>query len=485
MKKILYIIIVVFGTTSCLNDFLEVEPISNISSEIYWKSEKDVRAVLNSAYTHIQKAFNTGYLNWYEARSDNFIGNSGGSYPYQNINFNKLYSALAPASWNDWYKVISAANHALHFVPKMGNVMSEINRNHYLSEAHFLRAYAYFNLYRIWGDVPMVIQPVLTKTDVTKPAKTAKATIMELIIDDLEEADKLVNTSFTELFIYTPAALYALTTDVAMWNMDFAKAIEFSKKLIDLKLHTLDGVDFKTVCANAQTKDNIWTLKWSFVSNGRNMVTFTYYSNSNGLVPSKIVYEKWATPQYRKDMRRPATIDTTRLSSYTDNHFFRQPGNNIWKWSPGEKPHSDLMNESFLPIYRLADILLLRAEALNKTGKYAEAIAEMNKVRKRAGLPDKTTADYFDPITTEVDADMLENSILQERQFELFAEGKRWFDLMRTGKVMTVMNDFFDNYAAHYGGSDYRKFTDEWQLYWPVLQDILNENENLVQTGNY
>lgn len=485
MKKIIYILAVVFSTASCLNEFLEVEPISDISTEIFWKSEKDVRAEMNSAYMHIQKAFNTGYLNWYEARSDNFIGNSGGSYPYQNINFNKLYSALAPASWNDWYKVISAANHALHFVPGMGNVMSEINRNHYLSEAYFLRAYAYFNLFRVWGDVPLVTQPVLTKTDVTKPAKTAKATIMELIVADLEEADKLVNTSFTEIFIYTPAALYALTTDVAMWNKDYAKAIVFSQKLMDLKLHTLNGVDFKTVCANAQTKDNIWTLKWSFVSNGRNQVSYTYYNTANALVPSKLVYDRWASPEYRKDLRRPATIDTTKITSYTANHIFAQPAARIWKWSPDEAKHSDLMNDSYLPIYRLADILLLRAEALNKTGKYTEAIAEMNKVRNRAGLPDKTTADYTNPTTLKVDAEMLENSILQERQFELFAEGKRWFDLIRTGKAMSVMNDFFDNYVALYGGSDYKKFTDEWQLYWPILQDILNENENLVQTGNY
>lgn len=485
MKKIIFLALIILSTSSCLNDFLEVEPISDISTEIYWKSEKDVRAELNSGYTNIQKAFNTGYLNWFEARSDNFIGNSGGTYPYQNINFNKLDAALPACSWNDWYRVISSANHALHFIPLMDNVMTEVNRNHYLSEAYFLRAYAYFNLYRIWGDVPLVTKPVLTQSDVTKPAKVDKAKIMELINADLVEADKLVNTSVAQVFIYSPAALYALTTDVAMWNHDYEKAILFSQKLMDLKLHTLDGVDFKLVCSNAETKDNIFTLKWSFVSNGSNNVTYTYYNSSSALVPARPIYEKWAAPDYRKDIRRIATLDTLLITSYGSTHFATQPAARIWKWSPGENIHSDFMKESFLPIYRLADILLLRAEALNKKGKYAEAIIEVNKVRKRAGLADRTLLDYTDPLTSMVDPVLLENSILQERQFELFAEGKRWFDLMRTGKTMSVMNNFFDTYVAQYGETGYKNFTQDWQLYWPIKQDILIENENLTQTGDY
>lgn len=485
MKKIIFLGLIILSTSSCLNDFLEVEPLSVISTEIYWKSEKDVRAELNSAYANIQQAYNAGYLNWYESRSDNFIGNSGGSYPYQNINFNKLDASLPACSWNQWYRVVSIANHALHFIPLMDNVMTDQNRNHYLSEAYFLRAFAYFNLYRIWGDVPLVTEPVLSRTDVTKPAKVDKAKIMELINADLIEADKLVNTSVAELFIYSPAALYALTTDVAMWNHDYEKAILFSQKLLDLQLHTLDGVDFKLVCSNAETKDNIFTLKWSFVSNGINRVVFTYYNTADALVPARPIYIKWSAPDYAQDLRRSATLNELNISLYGSSHLASQPAARIWKWSPGQNIHSDYMKESYLPIYRLADILLLRAEALNKTGKYTEAIIEVNKVRKRAGLADRTLVDYTDPVTLQFVPDSLENSILQERQFELFAEGKRWFDLMRTGKVMSVMNDYFDNYIAKYHGRGYKKLTAEWQLYWPVKQDILNENENLIQTGDY
>ena len=125
----------------------------------------------------------------------------------------------------------------------------------------------------------------------------------------------------------------------------------------------------------------------------------------------------------------------------------------------------------------------MRAEALNRKGEYQDAIIEMNKVRRRAGLSEKTLSDYTG--ANGVDWVKIEDDILQERQFELFGEGKRWFDLMRTGRLESVMNTFYDGYITTYGGQGFIKYTEDWQKYWPVSQDILNENEKLVQTGNY
>jgi len=79
----------------------------------------------------------------------------------------------------------------------------------------------------------------------------------------------------------------------------------------------------------------------------------------------------------------------------------------------------------------------------------------------------------------------IEDDILQERQFELFGEGKRWFDLIRTGRAMTTMNDYFETDLKPFGVTNYTKFTNEWQIYWPVYQDNIIENSNLTQTGLY
>ena len=494
MKKIVSISIWMVVMTSCLNDFLEVEPLSDISTEIYWQTEKDVRAALNAAYAHLQSAYATGFLNWCELRSDNFLGPPGGTIPMQNVSFNNLTSSMPYCNWNNWYTMISVANYAIYFIPEIKNVMAEERQNHLLSEAYFLRAFAYFNLYRIWGDAPLITEPVLKKSDVYKPFKTEKSKIMELINADLEQALLLVDNYQEEVFLYSAGALYALCTDVAMWNHDYDKAIACSQQLFDLmgavtpNRYSIHDVDFSLVCADAQTTDNIWTLKWSYVSNGGNSNVMAYYNNA-GPVPTRVIYEKWQSEEDRcevRDERRLASIDSSRISVYTANHVNRIPQiSRIWKWTPGVRAIPEDVREASIPLYRLADIILLRAEAFNQKGLYQEAIDEMNRVRLRAGLTERTLFDYMDEETQAVSPGLIEDDILQERQFELLGEGKRWFDLMRTGRLMAVMNDHYDGYITTYGGTGFSRYTEEWQLYWPVSQDVLNENENLSQTGNY
>ena len=470
--------------TSCLNEFLTVEPLADITTSTFWKSENDVRAELNAGYAHIKNAYKTGFLYWTEARSDNFLGNVTGSSPVQNVSLNKLTSNLGACNWNHWYKLISVANYAIYFIPTMTDKMDEATRNHLLSEAYFLRAFAYFNLYRIWGDVPLVTQPTLRRSDVEKPLKSPKEDIFALVVSDLAAADTLVNVIVDEKFIYSPAALYALTTDVAMWEKDYEKAVLFSDKLYALGKHTLDGVNFADVCRDATTADNIWTLKWNYSTDGENNITATLANSSNPFVPTFELYQKWFAWEKEfnaRDLRRVATIDSAKYREFNTKHVMSLPNSTqCWKWSPGEHKPQTEYQECYIPIYRLADIILLRAEALNRLGRTDEAIEEMNKVRRRAGLPDKDAAYYAG------DSEKLEEDIWQERQFELYAEGRRWFDLRRTDRVEKVMNAYFTGYIAKYGGQDrYRLFEEEWQYYWPVSQDILNENENLKQTGSY
>ena len=134
-------------------------------------------------------------------------------------------------------------------------------------------------------------------------------------------------------------------------------------------------------------------------------------------------------------------------------------------------------NEKYVPFYRYADILLLRAEALNKQQRQEEALELLNMIRERAGLSLKTMDDF----TNASDRTLaMEDAILQERQLELLGEGRRWFDLIRTGRAMKVMNDYFENYIEAQTGDVCPRFTDEWQLYNNIL-----ENANLVQNGNY
>ena len=485
-KNKLYIVVSLFclmGMTSCLNEFLEPEPLNLITHENYWQSESDARAALNAAYAQLQQTYKAGFIFWLEARGDNFIGSSSGTYPYQAVCYNNPSSSYPCCNWNNWYKVVSIANYGIHFIPGMTGKLAEAKQRHLLSEAYFLRAYAYFNMVRIWGDVPLVTEPTLTKSDVVKPYRTDKELVMEQIIRDLDSAAVMVDLGVEELYLYSAGALYALVTEVAMWTHDYERALDFSQQLIDLNRYSLELADFAKVCCDANTTDNIWTMAWSYAANGDNSITISYNTSANSVIPTKRIYEKWTEWEAQAgcaDLRRIATLDSARVNQYGDSHCKRHPSAVVrsWKWSPGEFLVQTDYREMPIPLYRFADILLLRAEALNQTGDMAGAVEVMNRVRRRAGLPDRLTSDF-------ADVEQLEDAILQERQFELFEEGKRWYDLVRTGRAMKVMNEHFEGYVKQYKGSGYTLFTEDWQLYWPVHRDIINENEHITQTGNY
>ena len=160
MKKIY---LMALGTlllmTSCLNDFLDVEPESSIPQNKFWKTEDDLKYALNGAYSQLQSVYNDNggmsNLAWFVVRGDNFIGgNAGSRAPMLDVSLNVIPSGHVTTNWNVWYKVIGSVNYALHYIPQVTTVTESV-KNKYVSEAAFLRAYCYFNLARIWGAVPL------------------------------------------------------------------------------------------------------------------------------------------------------------------------------------------------------------------------------------------------------------------------------------------------------------------------------------------
>jgi len=485
MKKIIIFLVSIITMTACLDEALNVQPVSETYTNKYWKSSGDVRAALNSIYADMQKSFTTNYganyMDWYEMRSDNFIGSVSIGNPQNGIiNRNQLTAYSSPADWNLWYKSISTANYAIHFVPGI-EAIPEVTRNNFLAEAYFLRAFCYFNLIRIWGDVPYMDQPVITLSDLTWPTQTSKQVVMDsLILKDLHLSDSLTDVTQTDMFRFSPGVLYSLYTDVAMWNHDYATALTYSQKLYTLNKYTLvSTANYGTIFSTAITTENIWSLKWSYVNNNNNALYLNYvYTAPPYLIPSKPVKDLWATNAWRKDMRRGQMLDSNYV--YPTTHVTSLPYQAaIKKWGA-----VTITNEIPLIMYRLADIILLRAEALNKTGSYQLALDELNKIRVRAGLPKRLLTDYA---TAPDQTYAIESDILQDRQFELIGEGRRWFDLMRTGRAVTTMNNFFDSYLKLYGVTNYVPFdpAKTWQLYWPVFQNNIVINKNLIQIGNY
>lgn len=485
MKKILLFLLSLTLCTSCLNDFLDVQPVSDISTATFWKTESDARAALNSVYRDMQSNFSGttagNWLTWYEARSDNFVGTTISSgMPTAAANLNRLNSSHPGSNWNTWYKSVSTVNYALYYLPQMTE-LTEVKKNQFLAEAYTLRAYLYFSLVRIWGDVPLVLKPTLTFDDVEKPTQAPQAEVLAQVKKDLDEAIRFVDVGANELFFFSVGSLYSLYTDYAMWMRDYQAAERYSGLLMDLNRYSLvPGLNFAKVCSEATTSENIWTLKWLYENNGTNYVVYQLCRTSAPqLILSNPLKELWLKEEYATDMRRYQTIDTAYV--YSSNHIDSPPGDGaIWKWMPEER--MDEINDKYIPMYRYADVLLLRAEALNRLSRHAEALELLNLIRERAGIEPKGLSDYNGMSDLTV---AIEDDILQERQFELIGEGKRWFDLVRTGRAMRTMNSFFENYIEPNSTQSGIRFTENWQLYWPVYYNNILENENLKQNGDY
>ncbi|MEI7503625.1 MAG: RagB/SusD family nutrient uptake outer membrane protein, partial [Paludibacter sp.] len=328
MKKtsivLLTILTIMMLTTSCLNDFLDVQPVSDTYSSKFWKTELEARTGLNSIYADFQNNFKgTGgmnYIGWYELRSDNCYGvPQGGTFLYSELNMNKLYPSHSSSNWNTWYKSISMTNIAIYYIQKMTNI-SEAKQNNLMAEAYFLRAYCYFNLVRIWGNVPIVVKPLLSFSDVTYPSKDSSKVVMDsIILKDLDMAVSKVDPSYYDRFVFNAGPLYSLCTDVAMWNHDYVNAEKYSALLFGLNRYTLvSGPDFYKTVSTAITTENIWTLQWSYINNGYNPVVQSLFTYT---IVAKPVVDKWKTAEWRKDLRRPQTIDTTYSSIYGFTHL--------------------------------------------------------------------------------------------------------------------------------------------------------------------
>jgi hypothetical protein len=487
MKRLIYIVTGVFSllTIGCKKE-LDQQPISDLSSELFWKTAE--HALLGNAaiYDGIQKTFssNGSFTEWGDARSDNFT--FGGTGENQiNVVLNGLNSLTATASWNNLYLTIGRANAAIKYLPGISE-LSELQRNNYMAQAYGIRAFMYFWAVRLWGDVPVRLTPYEDIDETPNLARSpSDSVINSVIIPDLLKANSLVDKNAINVFELNAGGILAMLAEVYLWKKDYAKVLSTIDQLTALNRYALTPLTpvfltYKDIFVSGNTKENVWTLHWDYLVDGGNGIggkigssdqTSNYYIDSIPLL-------KWETN--KADIRRGINYDTTGANNL-------QRVIQIWKYYPLDpssgKPvvPSRGQNQVRLLLYRWADILLMRAEALNwgnndKTG----ATAIVNQIRARVKAGNVNAANYNN-FATQLD---VEKAILDERQLELFAEGKRWFDLVRTGRVIQVMDPVV-KHRQQLLGIGQTGFSDARKILWPISRDALTRDPLLIQNPPY
>ncbi len=510
MKKIIYIFLIAAGVlTSSCSDWLDVLPKNEQVTDKFWKSKEDVEAVLASGYFYMRKATPL-IIDWGELRGASVIT------PVIDKR-SKLQSFQMEANsdfckWDVFYQTINMANSVIAYAP---SVMTEDDTylgplmNSHLSEAYFMRALMYFYLVRNFREVPLALRPYVDDSAPYELAKSSESEIIAQIKKDIQDA--LATGAAKEAFDGEPWvtkgratkwALYALMADVCLWSEDYDNCIIYANLLLEADatfrpVFITESARWFEIFNPGNSNESIFELNWDYA---------TYNQTSNS--PSNYFTVPATTttiPQYRYSMPMLArlkqeTIDVVstkdpvrslwgayicEVDDYmtgTLGYVFKYMGEGL-----ADRNAVRTQKDANYIIYRMADVMLMKAESLVMKGEasWPDAVAILNKIRLRANLPD-LEIDF-----TEVDELKMIEYVLNERDMELAAEGKRWYDLVRFGKCKDYKykNEFIDAIVLNNNvtNSSWIKsvLKNDWAWYLPVHDDELQSNKLLKQNPYY
>ncbi|WP_099366674.1 RagB/SusD family nutrient uptake outer membrane protein [Sphingobacterium sp. 1.A.4] len=451
-KYIIAAFVLSASTTSC-SSFLDKEPISNFSGQGFYKKPADAQAGVNGIYNSLQSVFRINFAYWGEGRADNVTTRHSGD-PFA-LQQNNLTPIINSARWDNFYTLISRANYAIKYIPTVFESEDSALRNQLLGQARGLRGLAFFYLTRIWGDVPIILEPYESIDQNLFVERNSQADVLKQAEEDLLFAAANCADNYTgdrnRVFL-TKGAAYAFLTQLAMWEKQYDKAVGYADKVLDDSQFSLVSInDWNSIFNKGASSESIFEVGYNEVQTNSLRVLYALGSDSD-YVPSS----KFIASFEEGDLRKNLIYDVKEV----------QP-RKIWKFfGVGFNDESPDPSGNNIVLTRLADIMLLKAEALSNLNQTDESLTLLNNIRRRAGL---SIMDL--EVAKNLYGD-LTSAILHERSIELSFEGHRWFDLVRTGKAINTMNPL-------------NGLSDEKNLVWPIHENALLRNPKLNQNEFY
>ncbi len=499
-KAKLILILTLLSVQFACEDWMALIPPQGLIREEFWKTKEDVQAVLMGAYTSFGQMDNLFFI-YGEIRGDLVKSDFNTSGDEKKVMESNIYPENGLCNWTGFYKIINFCNEVISFAPQVkeiDNTFSDYQLKGYLSEAYFLRSLAYFYLVRVFRDVPLVLMPTSTDDAELYLSKTDGDDVLDQMIIDLKQS---INWATIDGYPTlrevksraTKAAIYALLADIYLWKAsgssdpsDYEACISQVNNLIALnKHHLLEGSDwFENYYPQTDpvSKETIFEFFFDDALNQRNHIYGMTQQYSNNYDPSQRALEIFAnefTQQASK--REPNRGEDKSIAKIGENNYI------IWKYV-GQRPDGKSVRSGIEAssanwiIYRLADVYLMKAEALSQINRFPEALAILNDIRERANVQ---------LLDLPNSASTFEDAILDERARELAFEGKRWFDLLRMGR----RNDYkrksklIEIIVLNVPSTQKRvlatKLNNPLGWYMPIYDTELERNKALVQNPYY
>ncbi len=502
------------GNFSC-KKIEDVQSVRLATEETNWKTLEDARANIQSVYGLMRSATVSDNTHWLmgDLRQGDFqITNRADLKSIVSGQLNAQYPVINRiTNWRRFYAVVNAASlfieRSKQIVP-LDSRYTSINNNVDIAQARILRAFAYFYMVRIWGDVPLLTSS--HDGDFIKLPRTSKEKVLQFATAELLAAAQVVPFKYggddpilPGLYygagwatwngnVFTRLSAYIILAHIAAWQGNYLDAANYTKFVLDnyTKSNGSGSNGIVYLDMDALTENLNYYSPFAF-KRATVLVGFPFeagngLSTANGHIEQLTLASPFI-PKAQPEMFVPKDSILKIFTDPNDLRFSINPINGLYRTNyfynfTSEQPIFNKIKviytaqtsgnltlfSSTMLFSRIEEVSLLRAEACAVLGQRDEAVAALNKAANLRG-----TAQFdINGSANLIDA------IFQERRRELMGEGWRWYDLVRYNRIKNPSGTYINKNGTPL---TFKQFENAGGIYWPVSQDVINANPSVIQ----
>ena len=513
MKKYIYIFAFLglsLCNQSCMNK-LEILPNDQIITDNFFEkgTAEEIESGVNSMYQRLQSSYMYNLRMWTLdiVAGEGSVGNEAGGNGLETTQLANFITTSdnsgAKELWRGPWAGISRTNWILNNIDDAARVSPE-KIVQYKGEAHFLRALYYFNLVRLFGDVPL-IKTQQTAGDDLQVSRSPKEEVYELIIQDLKDAASMLPAQYelsSDIGRATKGASLGLLAKVYLTLKKYDDVISTIEELDALNIYTLNRkYDWNFDYLRENGPESLFEVQYE-----KDVTTYSEFDilGQGGwhndymapLAPIAIggrwgnfgwfaVYPEFVNSYEAGDLRKSVSVwcQGDQYKGWAYDPSVSQTGHNVKKFLCEDIGQDRAMDSPLnFPILRYADVLLMLAEAYNENNQLDKAVAEFNKVRARVDMPGLNSGPAWMLVTSK---EQMAERIRKERAVEFAGEGLRFSDLRRWGWEIASKAMSEVDAINIYGEFLYTHKFSERDMLWPIPGVEIERNEALKQNPGW
>lgn len=490
--RIGYLLLSVVLVNSGCKKYLDEKNNSNFVKSSYFASASQAQTFVNGIYNKLylfqngdaygESPFITMELFAGHATSLGQSVNNGNVINERTDPVNPGFESL----WQNSYSAIANANLALQQIPNVA--MDDAQKKRLLGEAAFLRAFFYYHLVRLYGDVPLITAPVTVDSPDLFPTRTPVAQVYPVIINDLIAAEAsglpetdqtghaslgAVRTLLASVYLTTAGFPLKITANYALAAAEAQKVLSSYTLFTDYAyLHDNAHKNQGELIFQANYLVGVSTNSIPQLTIPFNLPVGAYGDHLGAMVPTNQFFNSYEPGDLRTKERQFYFSSYPQYGDATKTVVFG--GHYLYKYFHVESALGNGISDENWTFLRLPEAMLIYAEATNEvSGPTADAYAQVNKIRARAQLP----------ALSGLTQDQFRQAIWKERYHELAYEDKSYFDIQRTHMIYDVINNRFSD--AFSTPNEQGVTMKQQYLLWPVPQREINNNKKLTQNAGW